>query len=61
MEVNDELDQMAFKFFKLFAQYESALKELRFFVANPRGGVIVDWDRFAKERIGSGYLTELGD
>jgi hypothetical protein len=55
-----ELDLLAFKFFKLFARYESSLKEIGFFVVN-RGQVVVDWDRYANEEIGNGFLGELGD
>jgi hypothetical protein len=58
--LDDELDLLAFKFFKLFARYESSLKERGFFVVN-RGQVVVDWDRFANEEIGNGFLSELGN
>lgn len=54
------LDQLAFKFFKLFAQYESALKEQGYFTKGSRDLVSVDWDRFANQKIGSNFLQELG-
>ena len=57
--MDQELDLLAFKFFKLFARYESSLKERGFFVAN-RGQVTVDWDRYANEEIGNTFLAELG-
>ncbi len=58
--MSEELDKLAFSFFKLFAQYESSLKEKGFFVS---GGnkVIVDWDRFANEEIGNSFIEDLGD
>jgi len=55
------LDQLAFHFFKLFAQYESTLKEKGFFQADKSGNVVVDWDRFANEVIGKGFEDELGE
>jgi len=58
--MSDELDQLAFSFFKLFAQYEFTLKEKGFFKAGKSGNVIVDWDRFANEVVGKNFKTELG-
>ena len=55
------LDLIAFKFFKLFAQYESSLKERGFYRVSGKGGIIVDWDRFACDRIGSDFLAQMGD
>ena len=55
-----KLDQIAFRFFKLFARYESTLKERGFFNAN-KGNIFVDWDRFANEIIGRNYLNDLGE
>lgn len=55
------LDQLAFNFFKLFAQYESALKEQGFFQADRSGNVIVDWDRFSNEVIGKDFKAQLGE
>lgn len=55
------LDQLAFHFFKLFAQYESTLKEQGFFQADKSGNVIVDWDRFSNEVVGKGFKAELGE
>ena len=54
------LDQLAFHFFKLFAQYEATLKEQGFFQADKSGNVIVDWDRFSNEVVGKGFKAELG-
>lgn len=58
--MHQELDQLSFRFFKLFARYESSLKERDFFTSN-RGKLIVDWDRFANEVIGPDFLENLGD
>lgn len=55
------LDQLAFRFFKLFAQYESVLKANGFFQADRSGSVIVDWDKFANQVIGKDFIGELGD
>jgi hypothetical protein len=44
-----ELDQTAFRFFKLFAQYEYALKAMGFGSAGKNGQAEPDWDRFANE------------
>lgn len=59
--MDNELDQLAFSFFKLFAQYESSLKENGFFVSGGNKKVIVDWDRFANEVIGNNFINDLGD
>lgn len=58
--MNEDLDQLAFKFFKLFAQYESSLKERGFFRADGSGNVNVDWDRFANEVVGKDFKSKLG-
>jgi hypothetical protein len=58
--MNQHLDELAFDFFKLFAQYESSLKERGFFIER-RGQIIVDWDRFVNEEIGADFLEQLGD
>jgi len=58
--MNAHLDQLTFRFFKLFAQYESTLKERNFFQADKSGNVIVDWDKFANEIIGKDFKAELG-
>ncbi len=62
IEVNVEstLDQLALKFFKLYAQYEFFLKENDYFVVR-RGKILVDWDRFVNEKIGPGFLELMGD
>jgi hypothetical protein len=41
-----ELDQLAFRFFKLFAQYEYALKEMKFYKIRYNCSVEPDWDAF---------------
>lgn len=56
----DELDQMAFSFFKLFAHYESELKQQGYFQVNNGGKIIVDWDKFVNEQIGKDFLKRLG-
>ncbi|SHF98198.1 hypothetical protein SAMN02745753_03009 [Marinomonas polaris DSM 16579] len=58
--MENQLDLLAFEFFKLFARYESSLKERGFFVVN-RGKLIVDWDRYANQEIGNDFLNELGE
>lgn len=57
----NKLDLLAFRFFKLFARYESRLKEFGFFHVRPNGEIAVAWDRFANERIGTGYWEQLGN
>ena len=59
-QVSVHLDRLAFKFFKLFAQYESTLKENGFFKPDKSGNIFVDWDRFANEIVGKNFKTELG-
>lgn len=54
------LDKLAFRFFKLFAQYESTLKECDFFRVDNRAGIIVNWDRFANEVVGQDFRNDLG-
>jgi hypothetical protein len=46
--MTSELDSLAFDLFKLFAQYEYALKAMGYGRAK-RGQAEPDWDRFAKE------------
>jgi len=58
--MDDQLDQLAFKFFKIFAQYESTLKEMGYFRSN-NGRIIVNWDRFANEIIGSDFQNSNGE
>lgn len=55
-----QLDKFAFTFFKLFAQYESMLKEKGFFQVGKSGNIFVDWNRFANEVIGKNFMTDLG-
>ena len=59
-KMSAHLDQLAFRFFKLFAQYESTLKENGFFKSDKSGNIFVDWDRFANEVVGKNFKTELG-
>lgn len=59
--MTDRLDQLAFRFFKLFAQYESTLKDKDFFRTDKSKNVIVDWDRFSNEIIGANFRVELGE
>jgi len=58
---NRVLDQLAFDIFKIFAQYESSLKEHGYFDSAHRQKIIVDWDRFANEKIGRDFLDQLGE
>lgn len=44
----NELDRLAFEFFKLFAQYEYALKAMGY-GRSRNGHAEADWDRFANE------------
>jgi len=57
----DTLDTLAFRFFKLFAQYESTLKERDYFRADQNGRITVDWNRFANEVVGEKFLDDLGE
>ncbi|PCI67314.1 MAG: hypothetical protein COB26_10205 [Piscirickettsiaceae bacterium] len=59
--MNKQLDNLAFLFFKLFAQYESYLKDHGYFSTTKSGNIIVDWDRFVNENIGSDFIKQLGD
>ena len=59
MEIETNLDKLAFLFFKLFAQYESSLKERGFFNTDRNGNIYVDWDRFANEVVGKDYRVKL--
>ena len=52
-----ELDQLAFRFFKLFAQCEYALKAMGFGRAAKAYAAEADWDRFASE-VGALLLRE---
>lgn len=54
------LDDLAFRFFKLFAQYESTMKERGLFLKGGHGQVLADWDRFVKEAVGPNFRDELG-
>ncbi len=57
---NAELDDLAFKFFKLFAQYEYFLKKEGFFIPI-RNKIIVDWDSFANNVVGKKFMELLGE
>ncbi len=47
--MNNSLDNISFQFFKLFAQYEYALKEMGFYNTKPKNIVEPDWDAFANQ------------
>jgi len=53
-----KIDKLAFRFFKLFARYESTLKERGYF-KEQSGKIIVDWDRFANEVVGPNFFNDL--
>jgi len=53
------LDQLAFRFFKLFAQFESTMKERGFFRLERNGRIAVDWNRFANEVAGPEVRQQL--
>jgi hypothetical protein len=55
-----DLDQLAFRFFKLFARFEATLKEREFYRVES-GRIVVQWDRFANEVVGDDFLADLGD
>lgn len=57
----DELDVLALKFFKLFAEYEYELKSQGYYYQTGAQGVNADFDRFANEKIGNDYPRILGD
>lgn len=47
--MSTELDQLAFRFFQLFAQYEYALKTMGYGRAANADAAEADWDRFAND------------
>ena len=47
--LDNELDQLAFEFFKIFAQYEYALKRTGY-TRFRNGKIFLDWDRYAREK-----------
>jgi hypothetical protein len=49
MNGHEALDKLAFRFFKLFAQYEYALKAMGYGSAGHNRQAEVDWDRFSNE------------
>lgn len=57
----NNLDDTAFHLFKIFAQYESSLKEHGYFQSSNGQKIIVDWDRFVNEKIGENFLELLED
>ncbi|EPI2166779.1 hypothetical protein ACS5HP_000921 [Vibrio alginolyticus] len=60
--MNENLDVLAFQFFKLFSQYEFSLKKHGYFQGIRNGrSIIVDWDRFVNEQIGANFLDLLGE
>lgn len=56
---SNNLDDIAFHLFKIFAQYESSLKEHGYFQSIRGQKIIVDWDRFVNEKIGQNFLELL--
>ncbi len=56
--MNFDLDKLAFDFFKIFAQYESSLKEKDFFRVERSGAIKVDWNRFASEIVGASFMEQ---
>lgn len=61
MNANQHLDKLAFRFFKLFARYESTLKERGYFRVERKDRIVVDWDRFANEVVGAHFIDALSD
>lgn len=61
VSLRESLDKLAFRFFKLFAQYESTMKEHNFFSVKNGGEISVAWDRFANEVIGADFRNSLGE
>lgn len=61
LSAQKRLDNLAFRFFKLFAQYESTMKERDFFKVENNDQILVDWDRFAKEVVGRNFRNDLGE
>lgn len=59
--MEENLDKLAFSFFKLFARFESTLKERDYFRIERSSRIAVDWDRFANEIVGENYIEDLGD
>lgn len=55
-----ELDQLAFRFFKIFAQFEYALKAMGYGRATKSNAAEVDWDRFSNE-IGAAVMDEQSE
>lgn len=47
--MSDDLDKLAFAFFKLFAKYEYALKAIGYGLAGRKQAAEADWDRFSTE------------
>lgn len=47
--MSEKLDELAFNFFKLFAQYEYALKTMQYARSGRSDQVEPEWDRFANE------------
>lgn len=54
--MTEKLDDLGFRFFKLFAQYEYALKAIGYVRPGRDGQAEVHWDRFSNE-LGSGILA----
>jgi hypothetical protein len=58
--MTEHLDTLAFNFFKLFAQYEYALKAMHFARSGSGGQAEPDWDKFSNE-IGNLILGEANE
>ncbi|UVM52982.1 MULTISPECIES: hypothetical protein [Pseudomonas] len=58
--MSTHLDTLAFSFFKLFAQYEYALKAMQFARSGSGGQAEPDWDKFSNE-IGLLVLGEASE
>ena len=60
--MSENLDILAFKFFKIYSQYEFSLKKNGYFQGARNGNsIIIDWDRFVNEQIGAKFLELLGE
>lgn len=55
----DEIDNISFRFFRLFAHYEWALKQMGYGKAARNGTAEANWDKFAKDF--GGALMESED
>lgn len=58
---DQELDRLAFRFFKLFARFEFTMKERGYFRTGQNGAIHAEWDRFANEVVGANFHSDLGE